>query len=146
MDGITTTVKVKIGIEQGSVYNFAPKDVVPNHYFIVLNKNPKRDSEIHLAPFTTKRGKILNFISLQKLSTETFVEIKEDECVFLPRREESCVDCNRLIKISLENLIELIDSSNGSCNYPKVEEALLERVIKGVRASRMVSTAIKATL
>src|SRR3989344_4594871 len=124
-------VKVKINIEQGCVYNFSPRDSIPNHYYIVLNKNPKESEEIYLAPFTTKKENVLKFITSRRLDKKTFVEIEEGECPFLPRRLKSGVDCNRLLPpISIEDLIMLIDKSDGDCEYPKVNDKLLNRILE----------------
>lgn len=143
---VPNEVKVKIGIEQGCIYNFSPVNNVSNHYYLVLNKNPKQDSEIYLAPFTTKKEKVLKFIEFRKLDKATFVLLNEKECVFLPYKKEAGIDCNRLLHTEINTLIQLIDNSKGSCNYPKAEKTLLERVLIGVKASSMVSPNIKSFL
>ncbi len=139
-------IVVKVGIQQGQVYNFAPKDGVPNHYFVVLNKDPKNGDVIHLAPFTTKKANVLKFIKFLKLDAQTFVELLIGECPFLARPADSGIDCNRLISPTLDELVQLIDLSDGSVKYPTIEASLLVRVIAGVKVSRLVSQAIKDTL
>ena len=140
-------VKIKVCIEQGSVYNFSPQEGVVNHYYVVLNKNPQKDSEIYLAPFTTKRDSVLRLIEIRGLETKTLVLVEEGECSFLRRRDETSIDCNRLMpSVSIDELVELINGSNGNCNYPKVEKTLMSRVIEGVNASRMVSDNVKKLL
>lgn len=143
---ISNDIKVKTGIEQGCIYNFSPKDGVLNHYYMVLNKNPKTDSEVYLVPFTTKKEKIIKFIEYRKLDRKTFVDIPNKECSFLPRSQDGGIDCNRPIEVTLTKLIELIDNSSGSCNYPKVGKSLLQLVIEGVTASPMVKPVIKLSL
>ena len=143
---ISNEIKVRIGIGQGSVYNFSPKDAVDNHYYVVLNKDPKKDSELNLAPFTTKRDKVLKFIELRKLNIKTYVVIEKGECPSPPLRDDTGIDCNRLIYVDKETLIELINESDGSCNYPSLNKNLLKRVIEGVKVSRMVKPTAKEAL
>lgn len=140
---ISNQIKVSIGIKQGCLYNFSPKSGVSNHYYIVLNRNPKDNQEIHLAPFTTKKESVLKLIELKKLDRKTFVEIKKGDCNSLPQRDEMGIDCNRLIHVDIETLIELIDKSNGSCNYPDLRQDILEKVIEGVKLSRLVKPSAK---
>jgi len=113
---------------------------------MVLNKNPKTDSGVYLVPFTTKKEKIIKFIEYAKLDRKTFVDIPDKECSFLSRPQDGGIDCNRPIEITLTKLIELIDNSSGSCNYPKARETLLKLVIEGVNASPMVKPVIKTCL
>ncbi len=143
---MSNEIKVSLGIEQGRVYNFSPKDGVVNHYYVVLNRNPQKDSEINLAPFTTKKEKVLKFIGIKKLNINTYVAIEKGECPFLPSRDNAGIDCNRLIYTTKERLIELINESNGSCDYPVLEKSLLKKVVDGVKASRMVKPTAQEAL
>ena len=143
---MSNEIKVLAGIEQGSVYNFSPRDGVVNHYYIVLNKNPKEDGEINLAVFTTKRESILRFIETKKLNKKTYVTIQKGECTFLPSRDNAGIDCNRLVYVSKERLIELIDDSNGSCNYPILEPDIFRKVSDGVKASYLVKPSAQASM
>jgi len=146
MEGISNEIKIRIGIKRGCVYNFSPSTGIDNHYFIVLNSNPKKDEEIHLAMFTTKKENVLKFIEYRKLDSKTLVQIERGECPFLPRPDDTGVDCNRPISINIEDLIERINDSEGSCSYPAIPENLISRIIEGVRASRMVGENIKQAL
>jgi hypothetical protein len=136
-------VRVKIGIKQGQVYNFSPASDVDNHYFVVLNKNPKDDKEIHLVYFTSKKEKVLKFIEIRNLDRRTCVDVGETECGFLPRKENSGINCNNVLSIDIEKLIVLIDESEGSCCYPAIEDSFLKRVIEGVKMSRLVKPIVK---
>ena len=140
---IPTQVKVRVGIEQGCVYNFAPDKATANHYFIVLNKNPKNDADIYLASFTSKKENVLRFIELHKLDRKTFVEVERGDCTFLSRPDETCINCNKYRRYDIQKMIDLIDASNGNCNYPKVSNKLLERVLYGVKSSRLVAEDVK---
>ena len=143
---IPNDAKVALGIRQGQVYNFSPKSGVDNHYFVVLNKNPRNDTEIYLAPFTTKKEKVLNFIEINKLGKGTCVEIKKGDCKFLPREDSTVIDCNRLVYTDLARLIELIDESSGNCNYSQIKQELMSKIIGAVKASKMVKNIIKESL
>lgn len=94
---ISNEIKVKIGITQGQVYNFSPKQGVLNHYYVVLNKDPKSSEEIYLAPFTSQKDNVLKFIKMNGFDEKTYVEINSGECNFLPKKSQSGIDCNRLI-------------------------------------------------
>ena len=142
---ISNEVKIRAGIEQGCVYNFSPLVGVYNHYYVVLNKNPKSDDEIYLAPFTTKKEKVLKMIELARLDLKTCVEVTKSDCSFLLHKS-TVIDCNRVISTTVEDLIGLIEKSEGSCNYPKLSEGLLERVLNGVRVSRMVKPVVKGVV
>jgi hypothetical protein len=142
MVDISNRIKVLAGIEQGCIYNFSPNDGVINHYYVVLNKTPKHDEEINLAVFTTKKDNVLRFIELKKLDKNTYVDIEKKEINFLPVRDNMGIDCNRLVYVNKEKLIELIDNSGGSCNYPVLKKSVLEKVIKGVKLSRMVKPSV----
>lgn len=143
---IPNNAKVSIGITQGSIYNFSPTDGIDNHYHIILNKNPKNDDQIFLVHFTTKKQKTLDFINNRNLDISTFVEINNGECLFLPRWEETCINCNYVKVSDINEIVDLIDNSNGSCNYSQVPESLMKRIIIGVSNSKMVANTIKTSL
>jgi len=142
---IPTKIKVQLGIEQGTVYNFSPEKGIVNHYFIVLNKNPKKDDEIYLVSFTSNKDDVLRFIEHFDFDRKTYVEIETNECPFLPRESESCINCNKTRRYDLQKLIDLIDGSDGSC-YSKISNKLMVRIIEGVKASKMVPEDIKRVL
>jgi hypothetical protein len=142
---VPNDIKIRAGIEQGSVYNFSPDKSVPNHYFIVLNKNPKKDSEIYLASFTSKKDNVIRFVNNSSCDPRTCVEVITGECPFLPRESESCVNCNQTRKYNIQKLVELVDTTNGSC-YPKISESLMTRIIEGVKLSRLVASDIRTAL
>jgi hypothetical protein len=143
---IPNEIKVRIGIRQGSIYNFSPKYGIPNHYFIVLNKEPKRDDEIYLASFTSKKNDALNHIKHYSLDIKTFIQIGEGECLFLPKPKESCINCNFVRKVDLSKLVELIDASSGCCDYPAISESLIIKIIDGVKLSPMIGKDVKDSL
>ncbi|MEK7107042.1 MAG: hypothetical protein AAB899_02545 [Patescibacteria group bacterium] len=140
---IPNEVKVKVGIEQGCVYNFSPDIAIPNHYFIVLNKAPKDDNEIYLASFTSNKEGVKRFIQHHKLDEKTYIEIKKGDCSFLATSKESCINCNQFRRYDVQKLIERIDASDGSCNYPKIPETLLKKILIGIGASKMIAKDVK---
>lgn len=146
MKWMPNDIAVKFGIQQGSVYNFSPSFGVDNHYFIVLNRNPREENEIYLARFTTKKEKIQAFIKSNGLSPKTFIEIHESECKFLPRPSETCINCNYYHPLaSLDVLISLIEGSKGS-PYPCIGKDLMARIVDGFMASRMIALHVKVVL
>ena len=143
---IPNDAKVRGGIEQGSVYNFAPNKGVANHYHIVLNKNPKKDDEVYLVSFTSSKENTLRYIKNFNFDIKTLVEIENGECSFLSKPQESCINCNFLKKYDIQKLIDLINDSNGSCNYPTIQDKLIKRIIEGVKKSTLISDEIKSFL
>lgn len=143
---IPNSVTVRIGIQRGSIYNFSPEKGVSNHYFVVINKDPKNEDDMFLVSFTSNKGNVLRFISQHNFDTKTCVNVEDGECAFLPTGKKSCVNCNYVRRYSMQKLIELIDESNGGSNYPKAEESLLDKIIIGVKASKMVAEDIKNSL
>jgi len=143
---ISNNAKIRIGIKQGNIYNFSPKSGVGNHYYIVLNKNPKTDEQVFFVYFTTKKQKVVDFIKIRNFDILTMVEIKKGECSFLSKRGETCVNCNYVFGCKLEELVCLVDNSNGNCGYPPVSASLLERILSGIKLSKMVSKSIKNLL
>jgi len=139
---ISNEIKVKIGITQGQVYNFSPKQGVLNHYYVVLNKDPKSSEEIYLAPFTSQKDNVLKFIKMNSFDDKTYVEIKVGECSFLPKKSQSGIDCNRLIYIDIEELISRIDSTDGGCNYPIIDSEIFAKIKEGVALSPLVKPVV----
>ncbi|MEK7586868.1 MAG: hypothetical protein AAB453_03300 [Patescibacteria group bacterium] len=131
-----------MSIEQGAVYNFSGNKTIPNHYFVVINKNPKKDREIYLVSFTTKKENAVRHIKHFQLNMKTYVEVAEGECDFLPRWKESCINSNYVRKYEIQELTEILENSNGQ-NYPKISDKLLKRIIEGVKASRLIGKDIK---
>ncbi len=143
---ISNETWIRGAIERGCVYNFSPEKNVANHYYVVINKNPKKDKEIYLVSFTSKKENVVRFVENLKLDPKTFVEVEMEECPFLSKPHDSCINCNYRKKYELQELIDLIESSNGSCNCPKVPDSLLDRIIEGVKASRMIEPAVKSLI
>lgn len=142
---IPNDVHVRVGLECGSVYNFSPEKEVLNHYYIVLNKKPKQNKELFLTRFTSKREVVLEFIKTRKLDIKTFVEVRKGECSALPKEDESYINCNFIHKYDIDTLVKLIDESNGTC-YPKASNELIERIIEGLKSSRMIGRDVKKLL
>jgi len=140
---ISNKVKVLAGIEQGSIYSFCPQNGVNRHYYVVISKNPQSHKEIYLLCFTTKKNTVLKLIESMKLSEKTYIETKTNDCPDLPRRTNTGLNCNRPICLNKEDLIILINDTNGSCNYKPLKKSTLKKVLKGVIASDMVNPLIK---
>ena len=142
---IPNDIQVKIGLECGSVYNFSPKKDIVNHYYMVVNRKPKDVEELFLVRFTSKKDVVLEFIKTHRLNEKTFVQVKKGECNALPKEEESYINCNFINKYDINTLVNLIDESNGRC-YPKASNELVERIMEGLKSSRMIGKDIKEAL
>jgi hypothetical protein len=141
---LTPEIAVRLGIIQGRVYNFTHKTDVQNHYFIVLNSAPQACQSIHLAMFTTQKDSLKRRISTQNLHMDVYVEVNDGECTFLPRSNESCVDCSRPLILSIDELINLIETTNdGVCDFPEIDDSLLQRICAAVQLNKLISPRIK---
>lgn len=146
---ILTDVRLPICIERGTVVNFSflgqdPKATAPkNRYFLVVNADPKKDSVIILVTSTTQITKKLEYIKRAGLGIETIVTVTPQEYAAFTR--ETAFNCNDVFEYSLQELIKNIDD-NGSMDYPKLPQALVDQVIVGIKASPKVRNELKKLL
>jgi len=145
MSILTPEIAVKLGIVQGKVYNFTNKPDVHNHYFIVLNSNPQSCEDIHLAMFTTKKDSLKHRITQLKLDNAVYVEVISGECTFLAKPNDTCVDCSKPIKLSVDELIDLIERTNGGvCNFPEIDDSLKQRICHSLQINKLLSVRVKS--
>lgn len=145
---IPIKVRVPLCIEQGSVFNFFidhdnPKRQSKNRYFVVMNKNPKKDTLLILVTSTTQTTKKLEFVRRARISEKTIVSVSPHEYgVF---SSDSVFNCNEVFEISMADLIRKIEDT-GSMNYPKMSDDVIAKIIEGITESPNVSEANKKLL
>ncbi|MFH1671245.1 MAG: hypothetical protein ABH889_00495 [Candidatus Portnoybacteria bacterium] len=142
---IPPKIRIPLCIEQGSVFNFFidfgdSKRRSKNRYFIVLNRNPKTDTALIMVTSTTQIQKKKEFVRRSGINRETIVEVKAKEyCIFT---DDSAFNCNDIIEVRMKDLIRKIEE-NGSMNYPKLPDDILQRIVVGVNKSPKISQTIK---
>lgn len=145
---IPPKIRIPLCIEQGSVFNFhmevdGSNRQSKNRYFVVLNRNPKKDTVLILVTSTTQINKRKEFVQRAGISEQTIVVVSSSEySVFT---SESAFNCNDVIEVSMEDLIHKIED-NGSMNYPKIPESILAKLIIGINESPRVATVVKKLL
>lgn len=113
------------------------------HWHVVLADED--DFVVVLAIITSK-------IDLQKklaretgCPQETIVEFAADN--YAPLTMPSCINCNRAFWIARSDFEEAKRAAGRrACGYPSFPERLLEKVYRGVKASRVVSPKMKTLI
>lgn len=145
---IPPKIRIPLCIEQGSVFNFhmevdGSNRQSKNRYFVVLNRNPKKDTALILVTSTTQINKRKEFVQRAGISEQTIVVVSPSEySVFT---SESAFNCNDVIEVNMGDLIRKIED-NGSMNYPKIPDNILAKLIIGINESPRIATVIKKLL
>jgi len=142
---IPPKIRIPLCIEQGSVFNFFvdfsdSKRQSKNRYFVILNRNPKTDIALIMVTSTTQIQKKREYVKRAGISDKTIVEVKTKEhCIFT---SNSAFNCNEVFEVNMSDLIRKIEE-NGSMNYTKLSDNLLQKIIAGVNESPKISQTIK---
>lgn len=88
---IPRELQVKFGIAPGAVYVIEKQGDVHEHYFVVLNLNPKDDENIILVSATTKHSNEEAHITRLQFGQDTLVKIADSESFVIKR--ESTFNC-----------------------------------------------------
>ncbi len=142
---IPKQIAITVSLEQGTVYLFSEEsfDTTTPHFFIILNKNPVEDPFLIMTCATSQVEKRYEWVKKNGLDLETIVPIDESSYKFLNR--ETVVDCNQLLQRTKEVLMDKYDSGNLKLKG-KVTQKDLNRIINGVRKSKLVSKSHKNLL
>lgn len=147
---ISPKVTIPICIEQGAIYhcrltkqNTDGTLYDGNRFFIVLNVNPKTDEVLVLATITKKNDKTKEFIKRTGEVPETLVNIKISD--FPSLSQDSVVNCNNFYPMSLEELINKIESG-GKIFKHKLSKIVIDALISGMMKSNQVSPEVKRLL
>lgn len=137
-------LKIRLTLQQGSVYYFQHRDLTSSlpHYFVVINPDPLSDELLVLGVFSsqveaTKQRR-------RNLPQETLVEISPSE--FSELSKNSIVDCNSPRTILLEQLVEKISCKDAKDSFLRLPGELSEKILKGMLASPLVEGRIKKLL
>ncbi len=145
---IPLRIRIPVCIEQGSVFNFRLEvdgsgRQSKNRYFVVLNHDPKSDAVLILLTSTTQISRKKAFVQNVRISEETIVVVSPHEYTVFAC--DSAFNCNDVHEVCMSDLIRKVEEG-GSDVYPKMPEKIVERLIKGVRASPRIAPAVKRLL
>ncbi len=148
MIDISSHIRIALGIEQGSVFNFFidfndNRRQSKNRYFVVLNRRPKTDTVLLLVTSTTQIAARLDFVRSAHISESTIVTVTTDE--YPPFTKPSAFNCNDVFEVPIVDLVRKIEDG-GSMNYPKMPPSVLQRIIDAVKISPRIPPSIKALL
>jgi hypothetical protein len=141
---IPDDIKVKVLLQQGSVYYFKHDDFPEDpHYFVVLNKTPLEDDSIVLCVATSQVPKKEEFIRQRKLPEETLVIVEKKNYKHFSKN--TAFNCNTVHSIALATLIEKVAEENKFFLDP-IPKDILEKLILGVKTSPVIENGIKKKL
>lgn len=113
------------------------------HWHVVLADED--DFVVVLAIITSKIDIQKELASRTGAPQETIVEFAADN--YAPLTMRSCINCNRVFRIARSDFEEAKRvAGRRARGYPPFPERLLEKVYRGVKASREVSPKIKAII
>lgn len=139
---IPPDIQIKSTIQPGSVYYFTETSFYnpEPHYFIVLNKAPLKDKFLILVNSTSQVEKA---IKRRRHSPNTLVKIDNTEYAIFTK--ESVVDCNSVMKKTIEEIVDLLKSNKLSYK-PEMPIGIIEKLREAVIASPIVENYIKEML
>ena len=130
-------------ITSGSVYYYHEKThkTSKQHFFIVINIEPSKDTVIFLVCSSTKFKNVLRY--RRKCPKQTLVEIKPEQ--YSEFSEKSIIDCNDVYTKSIEEIASML--SQGKLQEKTVMGLRLVRMLReGVILSNIVENYIKEAL
>jgi len=141
---ITAEIRLKATIRPGSVFYFKEDswNAEYSHNFVVLNYNPTTDDALILVGATTLDIKI--FYRIKNLPRETIVDVTKDSCPFVDK--PSYFNCNNVIQKKIEHLVEKLNNGELMIRHDYLDNAILEKIRTGVKASPLVEKWIKNLL
>lgn len=141
---IPPEVVIKSSIRPGSVYYFPHESLVsPDpHFFVVINLDPIAEKVILLVCSSSKIATVKR--RNRGNPPETLVEIRQEQ--YPDFTCDSIIDCNNNVFLeSIEALIERLKNKRLRLKT-EMHMALVEKLRKGVLASRQIPLAIKKQL
>jgi len=134
---------LRFSLKQGNVFYFIDESFSDKpHLFIIINRHPEGDDVIYFVSCTSK-------IDIQKRRcrghpSETLIEI--DSTDYKELTFKTAINCNDVKSRTKDDLIERVNSRNISFRKGPVPDAILQRIIAGVKASIVVEEKIKELL
>lgn len=119
-------MQVKYGIAAGAVYLIEQDGDKNEHYFVVLNLNPKKDERIILVNATTKYQKENDYVVRRKFGLDTLVYIQTGDSKVITR--ESTFNCNSYIDPTLEEMCTSLKFKRLEYTGHKIEKKILEEL------------------
>jgi hypothetical protein len=137
-------MQVRFGIAPGAVYIIEKDGDVHEHYFVVLNLDPKSDENVVLVSATTKHENEQRYIALRQFGESTLVKINTNESTVITR--ESTFNCNRYIAPTLADLCNSITLKRVEYVGAVIEPVILERLREATLLSPRLVTKYRRCL
>ena len=123
---IPRELQVRFGIAPGAVYVIEKNGDVHEHYFVVLNLDPRQDENILLVSATTKHINEEAYITRLQFGQDTLVKIVDSESAVI--KKESTFNCNRYIDPTLEQLCSSIHFKRVEYVGGVIEPSILDKL------------------
>jgi hypothetical protein len=138
---VPVPLELRLSLREGSVYYFTHRSLTSRqpHFHIVVN-DPLKQHVLLLTIVTSKMDKVKY---RRRDSLETLVELVPSDLPKILTRP-SIIDCNRLIRISLEEFCERWARKEIAAFDKDLPERLRIALRRAIHASKLVPEAIKA--
>jgi hypothetical protein len=143
---ISAQIRILAGIRTGSVYYFIEEKLSSEkpHYFIVLNRSPRIKNILVLVCASSQTKKRQEIAKKLGFSDDTLVLISPSEYSLFSKN--TVVDCNSVFEKTAQSLIDKLEACKlGVCTEIMPAE-IVEKLIRGVKASTQVSEEVKEIL
>jgi hypothetical protein len=137
---ITGETTLRFSLKQGNVFHFVDESFSEKtHLFIVINRLPETDNVIYFVSCTSK----VDFQRRRRRNhpPETLIEIDPTDCKQLTLK--TAINCNDVKKRAKDDLVERVNERTISFSRSPVPDAIMKRIIEGVKASNIVEEKIK---
>jgi hypothetical protein len=141
---IPREMQVRFGIAPGAVYIIEKDGDVHEHYFVVLNLDPKNDENILLVSATTKHQNEQRYIALRQFGESTLVKVGANESAVITK--ESTFNCNRYIDPTLGDLCNSITMKRVDYIGAVIEPAILEKLREATLQSPLLRAKYRGCL
>ena len=143
---IPAHVRILASIRTGSVYYFEEEQLasIEPHYFIVLNKNPRAEEFLILVCASSQIEKRRQIIQRLRFPQETLVIISPAE--YPAFTKDTVVDCNRVFEKTPRSLIEKLKQNKLKVCAEVMQDAIVQKLVKGILASTQVAEKVKRML
>lgn len=145
MPPISDEVHIKAVLKRGlmlKIQGDMPFESNYFHHFVVLNTNPLSNEIIILVHASHQVARIIEQSLIRGITDpSTICVIPPGKYDFFP--EQTAFDCNNPHRITLDQLISIKQKNNMQMPYHNLDSEDLDKLTKGVLASRQVPEVIK---
>lgn len=128
-------------LKQGNVFYFVEPTYQSKdpHNFVLLNKEPSKEKNIIFVGATSKVDSVRRLRAQEPPETLVLIDPSDYKDFTCP----TLFDCNRYIERSFPEVVRLIKQEKRVKPRDGIGNAILDKLIKGILASRLVPPRIK---